>query len=288
MTTTSENRTRFNNQWPAKYLFPVEQDLTLRLAKNNFRSIFFPATLIHSDDHHFQTLLAHSIDSLDSLPLRPDLAFDQLWKALDAEFFRLKSLLGVAASISRFKVFSDYVSTSLLTSKSHYSLVSQIPLQTCEFLAKRLLDSTVRPNQHSHSFIAKLTDAVGKSLLSDLHTKYDPVWATVGSEAAAQRNLGKLLKFLLVNKPVKICGNDYLLTPAQSAQVMIGTILPQFRNERFHGNVRPPFRSSAASLKTYAHSYFLLIYSYSLLLEVFLYQNFGEYDSLLDNPWRPT
>jgi hypothetical protein len=67
----------------------------------------------------------------------------------------------------------------------------------------------------------------------------------------------------------------YTLTQAQSAEILIGTILPQFRNERFHGNTRPPFRSSTATLKTYAHAYFLLIYSYALMLEVLLYRNFG-------------
>lgn len=51
--------------------------------------------------------------------------------------------------------------------------------------------------------------------------------------------------------------------------------MPQFRNERFHGTTFPPFRSSAAKLKTYAHGYFILQVAYALLLEVFLYRNFG-------------
>jgi len=51
--------------------------------------------------------------------------------------------------------------------------------------------------------------------------------------------------------------------------------MTQFRNERFHGTTFPPFRSSMAKLKTYAHAYFLLMVAYALLLEVFLYRDFG-------------
>lgn len=275
MSLTSENRTKFNNEWPATFLFPAEKSLMNRLAKRNFISIFFPAQLQHSDDHAFQTLLSHCIDAIDNLPLRPDLAFDQVWKALDAEFFRLKSGPGVAANKSRFVVFSSHISSSPFTSKSHYALASHIPLQTCEYLAKRLLDSTARPNEHSHSFIKRLSDAIGQDLISDIHAKYDFGWLTHGQEAVTQRKLGGLLKKLIGGETISIGGNSYTLVVEQSSQVLVGTILPQFRNERFHGNTRPPFRSSAATMKTYAHSYFLLIYSYALMLEVLLYRQFG-------------
>lgn len=59
------------------------------------------------------------------------------------------------------------------------------------------------------------------------------------------------------------------------AYALISIVRPQFRNERFHGTTFPPFRSSAAKLKTYAHGYFILQVAYALLLEVFLYRNFG-------------
>jgi hypothetical protein len=275
MSSASESRTKFNNQWPATFLFPAELSLEHRLAKKNFVSIFFPAQFEHSNDHAFQTLLSHCIDALDNLPLRPDFAFDQVWKALDAEFFRLKSTLGAAAHNSRFVVFSSHISTSPLTSKSHYLLAAHTPLQTCEYLAKRILDSTANPNQHSAAFTKRLSAAIGNALLTDIHTKYDAGWLTYGKEAETQRKLGGLLKKIIAGQTVIIGSNTYTLTQAQSAEILIGTILPQFRNERFHGNTRPPFRSSTATLKTYAHAYFLLIYSYALMLEVLLYRNFG-------------
>ncbi len=46
----------------------------------------------------------------------------------------------------------------------------------------------------------------------------------------------------------------------------------------FHGATFPPFRSSTAKVKTYAHAYYILMVAYALLLEVFLYREFGVID----------
>lgn len=274
MSQAGENRTRFNNDWPATFLFPAEQALTHRLAKHNALSIFYPAQLKHSDDHAYQTLLSHCLDALDHLPLRPDLAFDQLWKALDAEFFRLKSMPGSGASKTRFIVFASHIASSPLTSQSHYLLAPHIPLQTCEYFAKRILGSTANPNQHSEAFAKRLGQTIGQDLLADLHAKYDAGWLTLGQTAVTQRKLGSLLQKIIAGETVIINGNTYALSKEQCAEVLISTVLPQFRNERFHGNTRPPFRSSTATVKTYAHAYFLLIYAYALMLEVLLYRGF--------------
>jgi hypothetical protein len=275
MTIARENRTKFNNSWPAKFLFPTEEALAQRLAKHNLASIFLPLQLSHSEDHSFQNLLSHCIDALDYLPLRPDFSFDQIWKALDAEFFRLKAAPGVPSNQSRFSVFSTHIATNHLSSKSHHALASHVPLQTSEFFAKRILDSVANPNEHSAQFIKRVEQTLGVDLLSDIHAKYGSNWLTAGKEADTQRKLGSLIKLILGGKQVIVGSNSYQLSSDEVARLMISTILPQFRNERFHGSVRPPFRSSKATLKTYAHAYFLLIYAYSLICEVFLYRAFN-------------
>jgi len=275
MTSARESRTKFNNYWPATFLFPTEEAFIRRLAKHNLASVFLPAQLVHSDDHSFQNLLSLCIDAFDYLPLRPDLSFDQIWKALDAEFFRLKRGSGVPSNQSRFSVFATHISSSQLTSKSHYSLAACVPLQTCEFFAKRILDSKTNPNEHSEAFIKRVKNNVGESLLNDIYLKYESNWLTESKRAETQRKLGGLLRLILSGKQVVIGANCYQLPSEQVAQLIISTILPQFRNERFHGSVRPPFRSSKATLKTYTHAYFIFIYAYALLCEVFLYRGFG-------------
>ncbi len=275
MTIARENRTKFNNSWPATFLFPTEEALIQRLAKNNLASIFMPVRLIHSDDHGFHTLLSHCIDALDYLPLRPDFSFDQVWKALDAEFFRLKALPGTSSNQSRFSVFAKHIAADPLVSHSHHILAPHIPLQTCEFFAKRILDSTANPNEHSEQFIKRVEQTLGVALLADIHVKYDSNWLTPDKKADTQRRLGGLIRLILGGKQIVLGLNNYQLSSDQVACLMISTILPQFRNERFHGTVRPPFRSSSATLKTYAHAYFLLIYAYALMGEVFIYRGFN-------------
>lgn len=275
MLNARETRTKFNNVWPAKFLFPTEESVTQRLAKHNLASVFLPIQIKHSDNHDFQTLLSHCIDSLDYLPLRPDFSFDQVWKALDAEFFRVKAIPGTPVNQSRFSALSLHVSTSSFTSKSHHDLAAHIPLQTCEFFAKRILDSTSNPNEHSEAFTKRVKSTLGAGLLTDIHNKYDSGWLTPSKRAETQRRLGGLLKIIISGRQVTVGANAYQLSADEVSQLMISTILPQFRNERFHGSVRPPFRSSKATLKTYTHAYFLFIYAYSLMCEVFLYRQFG-------------
>lgn len=279
MTFTRESRTKLNNSWPATFLFPVEEALTQRLAKHNVASLFLPVQLIHSEDHAFQTLLSHCIDALDYLPLRPDFAFDQIWKVLDAEFFRLKKMPDTPSNQSRFTVFATHIADDPLCSKSHHALAPYIPLQTCEYFAKRVLDSTANPNEHSNQFIKRVEQTLGASLLADIHAKYDYAWLTPKTKAETQRKLGWLIKIILSGKQVTIGSGLYQLNDEEIARLLISTILPQFRNERFHGNVRPPFRSSSATPKSYAHAYFLLLYAYSLMCEVFLYRSFNVVES---------
>ncbi|MEB1549033.1 hypothetical protein VDQ94_08985 [Xanthomonas campestris pv. campestris] len=275
MTDARKNRTRFNNIWPATFLFSAEEELAHRFAKHNLVSIFLPAQLVHVEDHGFHSLLAHCIDALDYLPLRPDFAFDQIWKALDAEFFRLVVVSANTNGRSRFSVFATYVASSPTCSNSHFALAPHIPLQTCEFFAKRLLDSIANPNeQHSEQFVKRVKTTLGESLLADIGAKYGTDWLTPDKRAGTQRRLGGLLKLIIGGKNVTLGGNSYQLSPDKVARLLISTVLPQFRNERFHGSVRPPFRSSSATLKTYAHSYFLLIYAYALICDVFLYREF--------------
>lgn len=275
MATSGELRTKFNNEWPCTFLFESEQALMLRLSKKNITSIFKPAQFKNSQNQDFQDILSHCIDSLDHLPLRPDLAFDQLWKVLDAECSAVKTASGIQNE-SRFLLFANHVHGHPLTAKSHYSLASFVPLQTCEYLAKRLLESTLNPNQHSHAFAKRLAGVLGNSLLNAIHAKYDVSWLTQGQQGITLRKLGLLIQMLAQGNTININGNVYApLSQKTIGLLMIGVIFPQFRNERFHATTRPPFRSSAASLKTYAHSYFLLIYAYSLILETLLYKNLG-------------
>ncbi|MDG4850923.1 hypothetical protein, partial [Peribacillus frigoritolerans] len=59
---------------------------------------------------------------------------------------------------------------------------------------------------------------------------------------------------------------NYKIELEDELNFLINGILYTFRNERAHGAVFSPFRSSKATIKTYAHSNFCFLAAYVLLL----------------------
>lgn len=272
MQDTKQLRIQYNNKWPSKFLFPAEQQLKKVLDENNVQQAFIPAKLAHSTDHEFHSLLGHFLEGLDQLPYRPDVAFDAIWKALDAEFFRVKDEVSAPQHESRFESFLNKVTTDQNTCKAFLPLADVIPMQTCEFAAKRILKSKATPDQHSEAFLKRVKGCFGDALYTSFISKYEPMWVTSPEEA--QRKSGAFLRKLVLGNEMDINGGKYTLSKEKTASFLVSIVLPQFRNERFHGTTFPPFRSSAAKLKTYAHGYFILQVAYALLLEVFLYRGF--------------
>ncbi|WP_147328132.1 hypothetical protein [Duganella sp. BJB476] len=276
MQDTKQLRISYNNEWPIKFLFPVEQQLKKLLDDHNLQQAFIPAKLNLSSDQEFHSLLGHFLEGLDQLPFRPDAAFDAIWKALDAEFFRVKDEACAPQHESRFESFLNKVSTDSNTCKAFYPLANVIPMQTCEFAAKRIIKSKIEPDQHSEQFLKRVKSCLGNDLYVSFLSKYEPLWSASPEEA--QRKSGAFLRRLVLGEELDINSIKFSLTSEKIASFLISIIMPQFRNERFHGTTFPPFRSSVAKLKTYAHGYFILQVAYALLLEVFLYRNFGVID----------
>lgn len=82
---------------------------------------------------------------------------------------------------------------------------------------------------------------------------------------------------------VQVAGNDILdlsveaniLSPETKLHCLIDICLATYRHERFHGKTFSPFRSTKASLKTYAHAYFMLMVSYVVVLGMLQAQSKG-------------
>ena len=279
MNDAKKKRVDLNNNWPKELLFPSEVLLKQKMSDNGLCQIFSPAQLKHTNNTEFHNLLRHYLECLNQLPLRPDIAFDCIWKALDAEFFRLKNMSG--SRNGRFSVFYNHISKSSETCNSYASLTDIIPLQTCEFVAKRIFENNISfksnpSDTNVKSFRNRVIGSLTESVYTDLLNKYEPDW--LSDKATTQRNVGRLLQRLLKGDELSIVNEKYQLTTENRALFLTAVTMPQFRNERFHGETNPPFRSSSAKLKTYAHAYYIFHVAYIHLLEVFLYRNFNVID----------
>jgi hypothetical protein len=273
MKDTKHLRVEYNNNWPTKFLFPVEEQLKKRLDENNIQQAFLPVNLSHSNDTEFHTFLGHFLEGIDQLPFRPDMAFDSIWKSLDAEFFKVKNESSQPQHTSRFDIFVEKVSSDTNTSKAFIPLLQILPMQTSEFVAKRILNSKVSPDNHSAPFLKRVKACFGEQLFLAFLSKYESDW--ISSPESTQRRAGGFLKRLVAGDELDIDGQKHRLSENGSIKFLISVLLPQFRNERAHGNTFAPFRSSVAKMKTYAHAYFLLLVAYALMLEVFLYRSYG-------------
>ena len=173
---------------------------------------------------------------------------------MDAEFFRLKNISG--SRNGRFSVFYNHISKSSDTCNSYASLTDIIPLQTCEFVAKRIFENNIsyksNPSDNNvKSFRNRVIGSLTESVYTDLLNKYEPDW--LSDKATTQRNVGRLLQRLLKGDELSIVNEKYQLTTENRALFLTAVTMPQFRNERFH--------------VAYIH-----------LLEVFLYRNFNVID----------
>lgn len=105
---TKQLRLKYHNDWPKKFNFPAELKLINKMQTAGLAQGLMPIPLEFSDEHNFQFYLGYLIDALDMLPMRPDLAFEHIWKALDSEFFIVQAEIG-NQNASRFDGFVDKV-----------------------------------------------------------------------------------------------------------------------------------------------------------------------------------
>lgn len=230
-------------------------------------------------------MLSPLLDALDMLPLRPDRAFESIWTALDAEMFDLANNLQPSNSPSRFQVFMQHIEQTSAGNASLTSMITfmdQVPMQSCEYAAARILDAMRQPGKHSEYFLKKVRPAMGTPLLDAFDGKYGPQWLTAANghaKATTQRKAGAFLKLVLTGSAVNIGSlTSHILQPVERLRFFVHAVLPNVRNERFHGLNFSSYRSSATRMKTYAAGYFLLLIAYFLLLHVFLYRGFNVID----------
>jgi len=225
-------------------------------------------------------MLSSFLDALDMLPLRPDRAFESIWTALDAEMFDLVDRLQPPNSPSRFQVLMQYIeqkSAGYASLASMITFMGLVPMQSCEYVAARILEAMHQPGGHSEFFLKKVRPAMGSPLLDAFDSKYGSQWLAANGQARAtiQRKAGAFLKLVLTGAVVDIGSlTSHVLQPVERLRFFVYAVLPNVRNERFHGLNFSSYRSSAAKMKTYAAGYFLLLIAYFLLLHVFLYRGF--------------
>lgn len=235
---------------------PVERAFADRVAQSS--GVFFkPLFLCDSSSVNFHRQLSYLIDALDALPERVDIAFDSTWKAFESASSDL-----VPGNITdRLKSSAPLIDATVAN-----RLCANFPVQSCEYLFKRLVSDVVaKPTDirviRVMNRIDGLSDGSIAQLLAFLRANY------VDGSADTRRKGAFLLRNALQGDVLQLGQvSDFRLSVLSRLKVLMSLFLYTARNDRFHGESFSPFVSSAASLRTYTHPYFSFIASYYLLL----------------------
>lgn len=298
--------------WPRNKPFDVENEFLNRV--NKLPITFIPFQFHYLEENTYNLLLSLFLDTLDFLPMRPDLSFDFIWRAIDtysSEVFpNLKSKEALQKCIK--EVWTPALTEDVDLLKAFNSLFTSIPVQSCEYLYKRLYQSfdINEALTKQSQLIGRLIEFDGGAiqnqkiaiLLAEIYYKfnYNPqefrkiregsrlLYRLFGckntcDDKCSDECKGKCggISFeksenesefdVNLKREDKITINirserSYKIELEDKLNFLINGILYTFRNDKAHGAVFSPFRSSKASIKTYAHSNFCFLAAYILLL----------------------
>jgi hypothetical protein len=272
--TFKSQRVEAHNEWPAVTEFAAEVDFRAELAANSGRAPFQPIKLEHNDDPAYQTCIGHLIDGLDALPLRPDYFFDHCFRVLDngTGYFGSKGIEGVMMKLPGDLIAADSATWTVVVNE----LVEAMPHITRLLLARRLLQShAVKPALKP--LIKRAERVFGSVFAAQFGQKYayDASGAALPSINSNIDRAASLLKQYLSGEPgtrTKAPTHPALdlrgtVIPAkQRMQVLLSLLLFTLRNERAHGTVISPFRTSRATVERYESYYYIALMAYVFAL----------------------
>lgn len=277
---SKHQRIEIINFWPTKNQFQIEKVFSKKLKTLSIQESFRPVHFNYSSETYFQRSVAYILDSLDFLPNRPDLAFDFIWRAID--FLTRQSVKEENLTVNNDK---DILKASLNSLWASYfdnipniknklqTLIQCLPVQSCEYLFKRIYSTydeskPNNPNKEVSRLIGfdggNVKNIQAKQIIDVIKSKYPY------TNSISRRKGSRFLYRYIKGDELSVCfGGQELIVKADFPQVLnflINGILYTFRNDRAHGGVFSPFRSSKATMRTYAHCSFCFLMGYYLLV----------------------
>ncbi|AUI67058.1 MULTISPECIES: hypothetical protein [Glaesserella] len=281
----NELRIQYNNKWLSneRFLFESEKELIEKLHSLEKRQIIDPVIINNEIDKDIEsTSISYILEMLDCLPLRPDNGFDFIWKILDSISDAMKEDYqkrnGLEYKEARIKLIYHDINSDSESEKIFKNLISEmskaITLTSCKFISKRIFEhhKSFRKNndRQAKTFEGRLVNCISDKRFIELF--YSKFFSSIDSNhetnptSESLRDSARLLQKLIHGEKIKLGGHEFYIKKREEFFSLI--ICTQYRNERAHGDVSPPFRRSSAKLETFSLPYFLMIYSYYSLILV--------------------
>ena len=284
-----EARIATHNNWPNRVYFKAEEIFRDRLAKNNGKVPFKTIVLGSDSDHEYQKFIGHLIDGLEALPYRPDYLFDHCFRIIDCGADQLfppkKGIQGIVQGLDSLLLKIARHDWEMITD----ALCNQMPLHTRQFIVKRMCSAYFGTDDNSVLLKARIIDCVGKTFYEEFIDKFSRDGKGGPAPIPSEVNFTKatsLLKLYLSGKAgtrnKKATHPSLDLTKAgnlpsvnKRIEFILSILLFTMRNERAHGEVLSPFRTSKASINRYESYYFSMLAAYIFALGVLQLRNMG-------------
>lgn len=260
-------RLNFYNSWPNGQRFSAEQQFTEHVTSvgGNF---FFPVSLNGNLSTAGHISLSYVLDALDSLPKRPDHAFDWTWKAFEHLTKKAVPNSNITESLRTFAtpVICQTLAANPLAAAGFSQLTANIPFQTARFLLKKIIAAGPYANPTS-SFAKRMLFANGNGPITSLPLQafLDKLSGYDYANPQDRRNGASLIRSALSGKALTYPLGTFSLSQSDIVFFLLSGLGYGFRNDRTHANSISPFMSSKARIKTYAHCWFSFLLMYYFL-----------------------
>lgn len=284
-----KERVNFHNNFPETILFKAEIQFNEKLKKANGIIPFVPVKLGYDNDPLFQTYVGHLVDGMGSLPFRPDYMFDHCFKVIDdggSKFFPKKGIKGVVQGLGNELLKQSKRDWECIVN----SLGKYIPLMTCRFITKRLCEAYYLKDLNSKALSDRASKCFGVAFYNEFIQRFalDDNGKQTGiiSTERIEKGGSFLKLYLSGNKATKRNGKASgqfldltkdcnIPTANQRIELLLSLLLFNMRNERSHGAVLSPFRTSKSSIERYQSYYFAMLCSYTFCLGVLSLSNYA-------------
>lgn len=276
---SESERLNFYNSWPAGQRFAAEIQFERR-CNNLSAPLFVPIALSRDLDKKGHISLSYILDALDSLPRRPDHAFDWTWKAFEHLVKHGATQgLNITEALRSYAtpVLDEIMSADKDAASGFNALVQNIPMQTARFLLKKVVTQGpyVLP---STSFAKRMLYANGNGAIqsSAIQALLDKLFSYDYSNPKDRRNGASLIRRAVSRQPLTYPLGTFTLSQADVIFLMLSGLGYTFRNDRTHANSISPFASSKARIKTYSHCWFSFLVMYYLLSMLWSHEGYLE------------
>lgn len=213
-----------------------------------------------------------SLDVLECVPLRPDIAFDRYWSAFEIllhqyynKVWRDKNAVN-PTTVSLFKRFCTEVVFPILNksdalNSAYSTFIKSMPESITRYaVARMLIERELKVNSQYFNNSQRAESILGEHLFKLFKNEYitennGAATLDAANHYRAQRKLYKVLTESTITFKDQVIPN---IGEDNSLDFILSCILYASRCERFHGDHFSPFYSYFSSFYTYGHWYWIL------------------------------